>query len=328
MKLALALTVLTCAATACQREPEPTEAELRAKRDALKVETEQLRAQLDAKTQLFTHEAEALSGERGVVMAVPSSFLAETLQRAIADGLNDSALRLEDVKVGVSNDISVDLGLLRATLGDFVLDANLLEVRAQIWTRNPKVTVANGRFQLVVPVETSRGTGRAHLRFRWSGRGLANAICGDLDVARDVDGAAAPLGATLTGSARLAVEHGDFVVVPDVPRPRLRLVLEPSPAAWETLKSAVASQSDMCRTVLGKVDVVKVLRNLLSRGIVVNLPSDKLKPFRIPIAVTESLEVNDHDVTIVARPTHLSVGQPYTWFAASVEFHRSALSSR
>ncbi|MBS2031724.1 MAG: hypothetical protein JST54_27755 [Deltaproteobacteria bacterium] len=327
MNRTLALAALCLFAFGCHRERAPTEAELQAKRDALEAEKEQLQAELHERTQAFMQEAESLDEVHGVVMAVPSTFVAETIRRVITDGLNDSALRLEDVKVGVSNDISADLGLVRVTLGDFVIDANLLEVNARIRTQEPKVSISRHRFEVSAPVETSRGTGRVHLRFRWSGRGLAQPICGDIDVARDVEGAAAPLSTVLTASATLAVEHGEFVVIPNVPRPRLRLYLEPSPAAWETVKSAIGNQSDLCRTVLAKIDVLKVLRNLLDKGIVVTLPSDELKPFRIPIALTQEIQVQDRSLTMIARPERLSLGTPHTWFAASVEFRRGGVSS-
>src|SRR6185312_10720916 len=174
-------------------------------------------------------------------------------------------LQLNDVKVTAQNDISANLVLVNMSLGDFTLDANLLDIRAQILISNPTVSLQNGRFHARVSAQTSQGTGRAHLRFQWQGKGLSRTLCGDVDVARNVDGELAPVATTLTASASLMVKNGEFVLVPDVPRPRIRLIIEPSQASWNTVREALAAQGGLCGSVLQKVDVVSKLRDFLAK---------------------------------------------------------------
>ena len=144
--------------------------------------------------------------------------------------------------------------------------------------------MGKGRISIDARVKVLEGAGKARLRFRWNGKGVAGALCPDLDVTREVEGALVPLTFHLRGSVGFRLEGDALVIDPSWPEQTFRLRLRPSTEAWKTVLQVIDEQPGACRVALRTVNVVDSLRALIEKGFVVHVhtaaPEDGAGPAR------------------------------------------------
>ena len=92
-------------------------------------------------------------------------------------------------------------GPVRAgTVGHFVLDVDIKEIRALLRPGEPELQFGGDKIGIKLPVRVARRAGAtANVRFQWEGKGIAGAVCGDLDVSPDVSSDVAPATYTVEG---------------------------------------------------------------------------------------------------------------------------------
>ncbi len=312
---------LAQAVAGCHREPGG-EGATRAEWSRLTAEKMRLESELSSKIQATLEEPAQLREDIEVVVAIPSSFLKEALSRALTDGLQGLSLQIRNLEVHVEEDVKVTLLIPKVALGTIELDVLLQDVRGEVRSGTPAISIDAGKIWGAVRVAVTKGEGRARLRFRWKGRALTRPVCGDVSIVRDVGGTLAPVADHLEGGATLAVEGGQFVLKPAVPRTSFRLVIKPSQESWAKLEEALNAQSGLCRFALDKVDVVTRLRGLLVNGIKVTVHTERLKPLRIPVNLKERVLVQDRELEVTASPALLKIRKKYVWFGSDFEVAR------
>ncbi len=310
-------------AVSCYRGPSAESQRLRAERDRLAAEKQELERELAGKLQILAQVTKPIRAEGEVLVAVPNRLLEKALQRALSDGLNGLTLHFQGLKVDTTETIKVKVLLVKLAVGRIVLRVVVRDLLGQVSVGAPSVHVGNGAIATKVPVTITGGRGRARMLFHWFGRGVSKAVCGNVAAALDVVGRVAPVALDIEATATLAVRDHQFVLNPKVPNPRVRLVIEPSTATWDAVEGVLNAQTGLCRTVLRQVNVPEKLRELLARGIPVTLPTEKLKPVHLPLVVTEQVEFDSNAIEVMATPSKLEIGSPYTWFVSSVHVQRA-----
>jgi hypothetical protein len=255
-----------------------------------------------------------------VVVGIPAAVAERVAGEAMTGLASGIDLTLRDLRFRKADEVQARLLLGRRTVGRFVLSVHVRELRAVLRPRTPRLRFADGRVGLSLPVSVEDGEGRARLRFTWDGRGVAGAVCGDLDVTRDITATVPRHTHTLEGGLRLSVQGTALVAQPEIGDVPLRVPIEPSPAAWRVVDDLIASRSALCRAALARVDVHGRIRGLLGRGIPVTVPRRVLeRPLRLPLAVERSVSVGDRELRLDARPSDVSVGPARLWYGVQVE---------
>jgi len=250
-----------------------------------------------------------------VVIRVPTSFVRGVIERLIASVVDNITLRLEGIKAHVAKKVKKIV-----TIGEFVLDVEVLEVLGRLRTEKPEMRFGDGRIAMDLPVKVTEGTGRATLHFRWDGKNVAQLTCGDLDVTKTLDATVVPAGYVITGGMGVAAKDNQIVCTPMFPETKIRLRVEPTQAAWDTVHALLAEKQGVCGWVLDKVDVPSILEGIITeKGINVRLPVDKLRPFILPAGVQDTLTVSGKTYTFETRTNLLLVEPDYFLYGADIK---------
>ena len=103
----------------------------------------------------------------------------------------------------------------------------------------------------------------------------------------------------------------------------MRIFVDPSEQAWQAVEEVVKEQRAGCEKTLEKIDMKKILGNLVGRGFNVKIPQKLIKPVRLPAGLKQSLEIQGLKLALQVKPTGLLVADDRLWYGADV-----ALESR
>lgn len=183
----------------------------------------------------------------------------------------------------------------------------------------PEVAFGDNEITLTLPVEVVDGSGDATVHLLWKGRRVARAVCCDLDVTERVSGSVIPDRYMLTGTLALAARDAEIVGTPRFPETKVKLRVDPSPETWRRVDALLASQQGLCGWVLERVDVKKILAEQARvKGFGVKLPLHKIKPFRFPAGLSESVTVRGRPLALDVRTGELRIDEHAVWVGAQV----------
>jgi hypothetical protein len=305
--------VLGLGLAGCLPLSEKSERELVETRDRLLAQKQHLEAELRAEVKDLVVVPERLTNELEVATAVPNVLVEEIIEQTVTEGFDELSFRIRNLEVRAETNLQISPLGAKLTLAHLELDIEILDVKGKASAGTPKVSVGRGLIWARIPLKIDGGEGRARIRFRWSGRGLAEAVCGDLDVSLELNGAVAPIETATEGEVGFEVVNSEFVVKPAVPQQTFLLVLEPSEESWKRVEEILNARSGVCRWVLRRVHAIERIRELLAKGIRVNIHTEKLKPIRFPISVHEEVKLEDSELELTASPALLDLGERYIW---------------
>jgi len=208
------------------------------------------------------------------------------------------------------------LGIVKP--GGYVVDVTFDEGRGRIKPGAASLKFEGNRIRFALPVAVAEGTARATIRFRFDTTGMAGAICDDLDLAQTVSGRVAPESHSLEGSFLLAVKDGRLEATPEFPDLGLRLKIEPSAEAWESIDKLVEERGFKCRTALKLVNIRNVLKDILDRGFDVKMPRKVIQPIRLPAGLQKSILLEGKTYDLVVMLQDLRVVADVLWYGADV----------
>lgn len=310
-RLLVLLVAVALAGGACRRRDAATVEEMQQEIARLTKERDDLRAKLG---ELMVKDAR-LNGmpDTSVRVGVPTS-LARTL--------------IERVLGGVADQVTLRLGNLRArkegtvkkivTIGTYTLDVTVVDVTGKLRTGKPDLTFGGNQVAVSLPITVASGTGRAEVHFTWDGKNVSGAVCGDMDVKREVKGNVKPMTHTARGTLALATEGGQVLARPRFPETRVRLEVEPSKESWASIQALLDEKKGVCGFVLDKVDIPQVIRENLGKGFSVKLPVEKLKPVAVPVGIQQQVEVNGRPLTLAVAVGGLAITEQSLWLGANV----------
>jgi hypothetical protein len=275
-----------------------------------------LSARLEERLARELHGLEARDAT--VIVGVPERFVERFAGELATRLFSDVRLTFAGIKIRKEGELRGRIIVGRSELGKFALDVDLDEVQAVLRAGKPNLTFDGAEVRVVLPVALVEGTGRGRLRFRWDARGVATAVCGDLELAGGVAGRVVPDSYTLRGAFRLAMDGPRLVARPTLEEIGLHLRIEPSAETWELVDKAIAAQGAVCRTALRAADVAGRVRALVDRGFDVKLPRKALPEARLPLDLEQPVDVEGQDLRVQVTPRGLTVAPARLWYGADV----------
>jgi len=296
--------------------PPPTEAEIAAliaRRDALQ---DRLRDVIVANGE--TSLGAAPKGD--VMIGIPTSFTSAILGEIVTGLFQDMTLTLKNLKVHKEGDVRTKILVARKTVGHYVLDVNIHQVRGVLRPGRPELRFEDDRVAVTLPVRLAEGSGSSDIRLQWDSKGLlSNAVCGDTDVTKTVTGGVIPQDYVLKGAFRIVSDGEAITLRPDFTEElKVRILVDPSEQAWRAVDEVVEAQRKGCEIVLEKINIKELLNKIVSRGFNVKIPQKLIKPVRIPAGIQKSLELQGLRVSLDVRSTGLKVASDRLWYGADV----------
>ena len=252
--------------------------------------------------------------EGDVVISIPTSFLRTVILQVFDQVAESVTLRLGGIKAHVEKSVKKIV-----KLGDFVVDVDIREVIGKLEPGEPRVGFADNRVALRLPVAVNKGTGKAVVHFKWDGKNVADLACGDLDITETVTANVVPSSYVVSGTLGLALDGNHVIATPRFPETRVRIRVAPTQQSWATINRILAEKHGVCGFVLDKVDVPSILRRVVEeKGFNVTLPLSKVKAFRIPAGVSDSLSVKDRTVAVEAKTNLIRIEPDAILYSADV----------
>jgi len=309
--------LVALAATACARRDAATVEQQQEEIDRLQKERDQLRVRLG---ELMVKDSR-LNGmpDSTLRLGVPTS-LARTLIESVLGGVADQVeLRLGNLKAHKEGTIKKIV-----TIGTYTLDVNVVDVKARLRTGAPQLQFGGNQVAVALPVTVASGTGHANVHFKWDGKNVSGAVCGDMDVTRDLSGGVKPMTLTARGTLGLTSAGGQILAKPRFPETRVRLEVEPSAQSWASVQALLDEKGGVCGFVLDKVDIPKVIRENLGKGFTVRLPVEKLKPVAVPVGIEQQVAVAGRPLTLGVAVGGLAITEQTIWLGANVRVGAAA----
>ena len=308
---ALAGAPLLAASLACGRQDRQAPDEIRAQIQALEKERAALRERMN---DLMVKDPR-IPGmpDSPVRVGVPTSLARDLIRRVLAGFVDQVTLELKNLKVRKHGRVKKVV-----TLGEYDLDVLITRVSGRLKTGRPEVTFGGNEVTLALPVTIASGSGRATIRFKWDGKSVAGATCGDLEVTREVWGGVRPDTYPLSGGLVLKATAEEILAEPRFPLIKVNLKVDPSRESWDSVQKILDEKEGVCGYVLDKVDVRAILERLVNKGFNVRLPTEKIKPMAVPVGIEPTMEVRGQPVALGIKLGRLAITEQMIWLGANV----------
>lgn len=279
--------------------------------ESLRRERDLLRAKVG---DLMTRDAR-LEGmpKSGVRVGVPTTLARTLVERILAGFADQVTLKLTNLKVHKAGTVKKVV-----TLGEYDLDVRIEEVTGRLTTGKPDLRFGSNQVSLALPVRVVSGNGDATIDFKWDGKNISGAVCGDMVLTEKVSGGVKPEEYAVQGSLHLTATARQILASPKFPVIKLNLKVEPSAESWAAVQKILDDQEGVCGFVLGKVDIRGVLEGLIGKGFNVRLPTEKIKPVAVPVGIAPTMTVRGEPVTIGVKVAELAITKDMIWLGADV----------
>ena len=278
------------AAPACsERKDRQSPDELRKEIAALEKERDLLRPKLD---QLVAKDPRIAGMPKTPVrVGVPTTLARDLVERVTSGFIDHVTLELKNLKVNKKRTVKKVV-----TLGEYELHVLIKRVSGRLKTGKPSVTFGGNRIELSMPVTVASGTGNATIDFKWDGKGVSDAVCGDMEITRDVSGGVKPASYPVSGALVLTATAEQILAEPKFPLIKINLKVDPSDESWAAVQKILDDQEGICGYVVDKVNILKIVQGLIDKGFNVRLPTEKIKPMAVPVGIEPSMNVKGRQV--------------------------------
>jgi hypothetical protein len=302
---------LLAASLSCGRGDRRTPDQIRADIRALEKERDALRQRVD--DLMVKDERVERMPDTPVRVGVPTSLARDLVERLVAGFVDQVTLELKNLKVKKSGTVRKVV-----TLGQYDLRVDIHQVSGRLKTGKPEVTFGGDQVALALPVTVASGTGRATIQFKWDGKNVAGATCGDIEVSQEVSGGVRPDTYPLSGGLVLTATAQDILARPTFPRLRVNLKVVPSEQSWAAVDRILGDKGGVCGYVIEKVNVRGIVQRLVDRGFNVRLPTDKIKPMAVPVGIEPTMQVRGQPVALSIQVGDLAITEDVIWLGARV----------
>jgi hypothetical protein len=204
------------------------------------------------------------------------------------------------------------------TLGDYELHVRINRISAKLQTGDPTLGFGGNQISMALPVTVPSGTGQATIEFKWDGKNVSDAVCGDMEIKQDFSGGVVPTTYPVSGAILLTATAREIVAQTRLPQTRIKIRVKPSPESWAVVEKIIADKTGMCGYVLDKVNLLKILQGLIDRGFNVRLPVEKIKPMALPVGIEPTMQVRGHPVELSIKVGELAITKEMIWLGADV----------
>lgn len=305
------LPAVAALALACGRGDRTTPAELRAQIDALENERSVLREKVNALMQ----GNPLLEGmpTQPVRVGVPTALASELITKVVTGFVDQVTLELKNLKVKKAGTVKKVV-----SIGQYELQVQIHRVSGKLKTGTPTLKFGGNKVSLAMPVTVASGSGRATIHFKWDGKNVSGAVCGDMEVTQEVSGGVKPANYPVAGGIVLTATAREILASPRFPLIKVNLKVQPSKESWAAVEKILEDKEGVCGYVLEKVNVLKIVQGLIERGFNVRLPTEKIKPMAMPVGIEPTMQVRGKPVELAIKVGELAITERMIWLGADV----------
>lgn len=304
-------------APSCGRGDRTTPDQLRQQIDALEKERASLRERLDA----MIRDDPMLEGmpTQPVRVGVPTALARELITKVVTGFVDQVTLELKNLKVKKSGTVKKIV-----SIGQYDLQVHIHKVSGKLKTGTPELTFGGNQVRLAMPVTVASGSGRATIHFKWDGKNVSGAVCGDMEVTQEVSGGVKPAEYPVEGGIELTATAREILASPRFPLIKIRLKVQPSAESWAAVQKILDEKTGVCGYVVEKVNVLKIVQGLIDRGFNVRLPTEKIKPMAIPVGIEPTMQVRGQTVELAIKVGQLAITEKMIWLGADVRMEMAS----
>ena len=275
--------------------------------------------------------AQRVFADRGQVVVAIRSGLIEELAGTVAQRYLDRvSLDLTAVEASDEGAIHKDTFLGRMKVGEWAVDIDIAELRISLAAVQPKVSLrADDRIEIELPVDVKESEGRIGIHFSWNSTSLANLVCKDFGLTRDLRGRVLPQRHVLSGALRIGSGGDSFTLTPVFPDRKIPLKVDLTPSSWQTVEAALRAQNttDRCGTLMKPDNIIARLRELGAKGVKVGIPESIFRVVRLPAHLEQAVKIGDRTVNLTVKSEGLTVLPQLLWTSASAHVRELAPSA-
>jgi RNA polymerase sigma factor (sigma-70 family) len=159
------------------------------------------------------------------------------------------------------------------------------------------------------------------VRLGWDSTGLANVVCKDFELTREIRGRVLAQRHLVSGALRLHNNGESLTATPVFPERRIRLKLDLTAPSWGVVEAALRSQdtSGKCGALMDPDKGLVRLRALAARGIRVRLPDSIFRAVSLPARLQKSVKVSQRTVELQLTAESLRIETATLWSSVSVQ---------
>jgi len=298
-------------APACRRDEAASPEQLRKETQLLEKERDELKSRLG---DLIAREPRLLGMPgNGVRVGVPTALARTLVQRVLSGFVDSVTLKLQNLKVRKAGKIKKVVNI-----GEYELDVVIDEVTGKLETGQAEVTFGGNQITVALPVRVASGQGDATIDFKWDGKNISGAVCGDMEIQQKVSGSVKPDSYPVSGGLLLTATARQILATPKFPVVKVKLKVEPSADSWAAVQKILDEKGGVCGFVLDKVDIAGVLENLVGKGFDVRLPTEKIKAMAVPVGIAPTMSVRGEPLTLGVKVGSLAITEHMIWLGADV----------
>jgi hypothetical protein len=251
--------------------------------------------------------------ETPVRVGVPTTLARDLIQRVVAGFVDQVTLELKNLKVKKRGTVKKVV-----TIGQYDLQVTVNRVSGKLKTGQPDVTFGGNKVTLALPVTVVSGSGSATIHFKWDGKNVAGATCGDLEVTHEVSGGVRPATYPVRGGLVLTATPKDILAEPRFPLIKVNLKVKPSEESWGAVQKILDEKTGICGYVVDKVNVLGIVQKLVDKGFNVRLPTEKIRPMAVPVGIEPTMDVRGQPVALGIKLGELAITESVIWLGAKV----------
>ena len=315
--LALALVAVAlagCATKAPQDDP--------ARMALLKEAYDRLHERLEKAAATEPLLASAFADRGQVVVAIRSGLMEELAGNVARRYLDRVTVDLSAVEAHSSGELRRKTVLGRIKLGDWSVTVELGSLAGHLRAGSPRVSLrGKDLIDVELPVEVEETEGDATVRLGWDSAGLANVVCKDFELVREIRGRVLAQRHLVSGALRLHNSGESLTATPVFPDRRIRLELDLTEPSWGVVEAALRSQdtTGKCGMLMDPDRGLVRLRALAARGIKVRLPDSIFRTVSLPARLQKSVKVGQRTVDLQLSAESLRIESATLWSSASVQ---------
>jgi hypothetical protein len=309
---ALPLFVLALAPAGCGRADRTSPKELQAQIEELEAERALLRGRVDD----LIKDDPIIEGMPAtpVRVGVPTVLARDLILKVVSGFVDRVTLELKNLKVKKTGNVKKVV-----TIGQYDLQVQIHKVTGKLKTGKPDVRFGGNKVSLELPVRVVSGSGRATIDFKWDGKNVSGAVCGDMNINQEVSGGVKPASYPVAGALVLSATTREILAAPQFPTIKVNLKVEPSKESWGAVEKILADKEGVCGYVVEKVNVLKIVEALIAKGFNVRLPTEKIKPMAVPVGIEPSMKVKGKEVELGIKVSELAITDKMIWLGADIQ---------
>jgi hypothetical protein len=322
--LALAVLAIALSCRAHPRRDETAALRMRSLREA----NEKLHERLEAAVGSDPVTARAFADDGQLIVAVRSPLLSEVAARIAASYLDEVTLDLKDVEARAGGEIHKKILGARRKIGDWRVEVTLDQLEGVLHAGVPEIRPEGAdRLRVRLPVDVRPARGKVSIRLLWDSAALANVVCKDFELARDLEGRVLKQRHVVEGAVQLGFEGDALQASPLFPDRKLRLRVDLTPESWRTVEDALRSQDTLgrCGLLMKPERGMERLHALADDGLEIKLPDELFRGLKLPARLAKAVTIADRPVELDARTRVLRFVPGMLW--SSTAMHIRGASS-